>query len=227
MGISTGGNAVEGFDLDGIGAHRVVDPSGADDCDDDDPARSPGNEEIPYDGIDNDCDDATPDDDLDGDGFVNADDCDDTDADLGAQVDDADCDGVDFRYDCDDTDPGSTYFPVDADCDGSLAGDDCDDTEPEVFPGMPEVTYNLWDDDCDPSTPDNDLDEDGVLTLDPLDSGMFAQTRTRTAPAPRRVLRGQRLGRCSPRTHGAVCGPTKPTAWDLVRSCGTLRRTPW
>jgi hypothetical protein len=52
----------------------------ATDCDDDDPAVHPDTAEVPYDGIDNDCDPATVDDDLDGDGYLAAADCDDDDA---------------------------------------------------------------------------------------------------------------------------------------------------
>jgi len=51
-----------------------------DDCDDADSHVFPGNIETPYDGLDNDCDPLSPDDDLDGDGFLDADDCDDTNA---------------------------------------------------------------------------------------------------------------------------------------------------
>ncbi len=72
-------------DLDGDGYEL------ADDCDDDDAAVNSGVEEIPYDGIDNDCDEVTPDDDLDGDGYAAADDCDDSDSSLN--FDDEDEDG--------------------------------------------------------------------------------------------------------------------------------------
>lgn len=50
------------------------------DCNDEDLRERPGLPEIPYDGLDNDCDPSTPDDDIDQDGFLVADDCDDTSA---------------------------------------------------------------------------------------------------------------------------------------------------
>ena len=114
--------------------------------------------EVPYDGLDNDCDAATPDDDLDADGFALAGDCDDADADVGG--DEVAYDGVD--NDCDPTTPDD-----DLDGDGYLQVDDCDDADPAV--GGPEVAYDGVDNDCDPITPDDDLDGDGSLAADDCD----------------------------------------------------------
>ncbi len=78
----------DGFGDEEISAQSCTQPVGfeavAGDCDDEDPAARPGGTELPYDGSDNDCDAATLDDDLDGDGFGategGGEDCDDDDA---------------------------------------------------------------------------------------------------------------------------------------------------
>ncbi len=84
------------------------------DCDDDDDAVSSAEQETPYNGVDDDCDPTTPDDDLDADGYASADDCDDGDASVspgdpevaGNGADD-DCDGtVDERFDVATVDAG-------------------------------------------------------------------------------------------------------------------------
>jgi N-acetylneuraminic acid mutarotase len=73
------------------------------DCDDDNPDVNPDQAEVPYNGIDDDCNDATLDDDLDQDGFILADDCDDTNEDINPDAEeipnngiDEDCDGSDL-----------------------------------------------------------------------------------------------------------------------------------
>ncbi len=148
------------------------------DCVDIDPDTNPGADEIPYDGLDNDCDPSTLDDDLDQDG-ENADlDCDDNDPEVNTQAEeslsahnchdgvDNDCDGltdldeeVDCPLDCVDDADHDDYVDV------ACGGADCDDSNPDINPGVEEIQCNQIDDDCDPETADNpnpsDYDQDG------------------------------------------------------------------
>jgi len=73
------------------------------DCDDNNVAVNPDQTEIPYNGLDDDCDELTLDDDLDGDGFGIVDDCDDENAEINPDIEeipnngiDEDCDGMDL-----------------------------------------------------------------------------------------------------------------------------------
>jgi len=156
-----------GLDLDQDGYPASTD------CDDTDETVNPGADEVAYDGVDNDCDETTPDDDLDGDGVLGADDCDDENSDVypGAvevcnDLDD-DCndeidDAVGDTWFADDDDDG--YGDPDLttqDCDGATGyvadATDCDDTDPEVHPDAAEVCDGI-DNDCDLLADDEDPD---------------------------------------------------------------------
>jgi len=144
------------------------------DCDDANGQINPGATENPYDGLDNDCDAATPDDDIDGDGHPDAADCNDSDPSVNPDAPEV-CDGKDNDCDgeIDEGFPPITYYQ---DNDGDGFGDpadtlencfpsppngyvansqDCDDTDPDVNPAMTEILYNGKDDDCNPATFDN------------------------------------------------------------------------
>ncbi len=155
----TGEPAVVDVDGDGVEA--------GEDCNDADASVFPGAEEL-CDGVDNDCDGDTDEDDAtdattwyidyDGDGHGsdaftmeacnqpddwvdNAEDCDDSDADFYPGAPEDDCtDPLD--YNCD----GSTGY-TDADGDGFAACEDCDDSEPDVHQESAEICDGL-DNDC-------------------------------------------------------------------------------
>jgi hypothetical protein len=112
-------------DGDGYAGDRDADPR---DCDDEDAAVNPGAEELPYTGVDEDCDPATPDDDLDGDGVGVAEDCDDADPEVRPGAAELPYSGVD--EDCDPATPDD-----DLDGDGVGVDADCDEGDPAVGAG--------------------------------------------------------------------------------------------
>jgi hypothetical protein len=103
------------------------------DCDDTDPLRSPGRVELPYNGRDEDCDPATPDNDLDGDGYALVDDCDDTDPLAHPGATEVPYNGRD--EDCDAATPDN-----DLDGDGFGNETDCDDADATVHSAGLTVT---------------------------------------------------------------------------------------
>ena len=129
------------------------------DCDDTNPNINPNQTEIVYNGLDDDCNPVTLDDDLDRDGFTLADDCDDTDPNISPGQTERPYNGLDD--DCNSQTPDD-----DLDQDGFLRADDCDDNNANVSPAQVEIPYNGLDDDCDAMTLDDDLDQDGFVLTD-------------------------------------------------------------
>ena len=85
-------------------------------------------------------------------------------------VEDCDAEGDedgDWLFDCADDD---CVGVCDADRDGYITelrgGLDCDDNAFDVNPGAQEVPYTGLDEDCNPNTPDDDIDGDGFLLAD-------------------------------------------------------------
>ena len=169
-------------DLDGDGICSTIDPDAdgdgslaEDDCDDADPTVFPGAEEL-CDDVDSNCDedlvdsypdqdvDGLPDcvdDDVDGDGSLNDDDCAPLDPKRFPGNPET-CDGLD--NDCDGVVPDDE---VDEDGDGWLACDDCDDTEGTVNPGAEELP-DCRDTDCDGVIPPQEV-ADNCSAPPPLD----------------------------------------------------------
>ncbi|KAB5485512.1 MopE-related protein [Flagellimonas hadalis] len=58
---------------------------------------------------------------------------------------------------------------IDFDQDGFTSDQDCDDDNPNIHPNVLEIAYNGIDDDCDPSTLDDDLDQDGFANANDCD----------------------------------------------------------
>ncbi len=158
----------------------LVDQHG--DCDDADPAVSPGAVEVWYDGVDQDCDGGS-DDDADRDSFIpvafGGTDCDDEAEQVSpAQAEqcngvDDDCDG---QVDEDATDAFTVYVDSDGDgfggtedgevcqveADQTTTPGDCDDSDSARHPGAAETWYDGVDQDC-AGDDDDDADGDGHL----------------------------------------------------------------
>ncbi len=141
---------VTGVDNDGDGFLSQFE------CNDNNAQVNPLADEIPYNGLDDDCNSLTLDDDLDQDGFILAEDCDDMNPNINPNAGETVYNGFD-----DDCNP--LTLDDDLDQDGFVLADDCDDNNPNVNPDAIEIVGNGLDDDCDPNTLDGipDLDNDG------------------------------------------------------------------
>ena len=136
----TGTATIFPYDNDGDG----LDSFG--DCNDTDNALGSNQIDIPYDGIDQDCDGTDASIDNDGDGIDSLSDCNDNDSTIYPGATDIPGDGID--QDCDGTDAVPV---VDNDGDGVDNTTDCDDTDPTIYPGAAEVANDGIDQDCDGS----------------------------------------------------------------------------
>ena len=155
-------------DVDGDGYLEDGEVCGGDDCNDIAEAGTnihPGADEIPDDGIDQDCDGEDLLCDADEDGFkaeggvCGGDDCDDTDAAFNPDATDTPYDGIDNN--CDGLDP------CDVDGDGfdhnneECAGSDCNDNDAAINPDATDVPDDGIDQDCSGADTVCDSDGDG------------------------------------------------------------------
>lgn len=149
-------NAIGDFSIDGDG-DLVATPL---DCNDANPNVSPLADEIPNDGVDEDCDGLDiPDEDHDhfaSNAYPGGNDCDDRDASINPDAEEILSDGLD--NDCDgvqaNDDDGDTFVHY---VGGADPGPDCNDGDASVFPGAPEVFGSGVDHNCNGVFPGNKI----------------------------------------------------------------------
>jgi hypothetical protein len=146
-GMYTSGSFISIVDNDGDGYPESID------CNDNNANVNPGKAEITYNGIDDDCNAATLDDDLDGDGFGIDEDCNDNNANVNPGNEEITYNGIDD--DC-----NTETLDDDLDGDGFGIADDCDDENASIFPGADEIANNDIDENCDGADLTSSTDDD-------------------------------------------------------------------
>ena len=136
------------FDQDNDGFTNEID------CDDENADINPNAIDIPYNGIDEDCDGEDLTIDADGDGFNSHIDCDDENPNINPEAVEIPFNGIDENCDGED-------ILFDSDGDGFTSDIDCDDDNADINPDAMDIPYNGIDEDCDGEDLTIDADGDG------------------------------------------------------------------
>jgi hypothetical protein len=134
------------------------------DCNDNDASVNPGAIEIPYNGIDENCNGMTDDDDLDVDGYGASADCNDQDASINPGATEITYNGIDENCN------GMTDDD-DLDKDGYASIDDCNDNDASINPGAVEIYNNNIDENCNGMADDatGDSTVPTISSISPVD----------------------------------------------------------